>query len=1031
MAYLPKALERLGGIDVDLHVKVPANVQLANPSIAPTTVIPGVDVEYIWKLLGVTSGGRNVEFDLTLLDMQLNEMRPVASAAYLEFDNSFTAEKLQVALAIPTVRAAADMALAVSTDRQNYQPNEEVAISAVVTDTGPTLASGEVRLSIRAPGSDVDLALLAPIAVTDLASGGRVAYPAAWNTGSTLVGAYEVLGRLYDTQGRLLSEARAPFNIGAPAVTVATRVATDRPSYDAWDTVQIEGRVQNVAPNAILPPSRVEISVRSPAGQVIYSNTRDLGELAPGALRDLPFTMTLADASSGTYPVQLVLKDQFTRAVLSASATSFQVVRREVQAISGTVAVQTPTVYLGDANTCTETARNVSGTSLSNVRLIHQLINMTSGTLVDEVTEVVNLPAGGVVHSYFRNIDSNALGLGGYSCVIKAELNGEERTLAFGGFQIVPPPIRLDAIVGLGTRGRLLVLLDNGGHGPNAEPCSSVTSLSLATSFPGLSPSAVLEARLYDGAGALIDTESAVVGGFAGEVNAGAGGGGANLVLAELTAQSAAFRLDPLSPGMALGAAYRLDLVVHDGTALLVSSGLIRTDCSQTMQAGDHFGAFAISALTAVPATDGAYRDGDPHGPQDAPGLLAQRHLLERLLTAAGWSYTITDTAEDFTRELRTGGYSTYALFAEQERLSVQVQKELREAVFRGEGLVIAGAHDARHYKLLDAAGVKLIGSVSQAATAEHLASPLALEGGIHLFALDKALRLKRQTAEAVATYRASGPSHDRGDPNDCRDQAPLYETGVPSVRPIDECQGQPDSYLDAATLNGYGRGRTAFVGFDLLAAATRDGQASLAAATLLKALAWASPPTFTPNVGAVVPIEIVLQNRGVATLAQVTLALGGAALVDTRDGRLVHDTVVFDVSLAPDERKTLALWIRLPALPGPVTLAATVTAPSVAGAVASALYTVEALQPESLSSVRARLQALIAANHPDRQSLRLADADLERALGHFSPARAIEDVLRATDALLGLTDPAVVDIRAALGAWVRWAGVYALVISR
>ncbi|WP_169923963.1 carboxypeptidase regulatory-like domain-containing protein [Sulfurifustis variabilis] len=1025
MAYLPKALERLGGIDVDLHVKLPANVQLANPSIAPTTVIPGVDVEYIWTLLGVTSAGRNVEFDLTLLDMQLNETRPVATAAYLEFDNSFTAEKLQIALEVPTVRAAADMALAVSTDRQNYQPNESVSIGAVVSNTGPTIASGDVRLSIRAPGSEVDLALLPSIPVSDLAAGAQVAYPGEWNTGSTLAGAYEVYGRLYDTQGRFLSESRAPFNIGAPAVTVATGVATDKPSYDAWDTVQIEGRVQNVAPNAVLAPSRVEITVRSPAGQVLYFDTRDLGELMPGALRDLPFPMTLADAQSGTYPVELKLKDLFTRTLLSTSTTSFQVVRRELQAISGTVSVQTPSVYLGDANACTETAKNVSATDLANVKLIHQLIDMGSGALVDEATETVNLPAGGLVYSYFRNIDSNALGLGGYSCVIKAELNGEERTLAFGGFQVVPPPIRIDAALALGPRGRLLVLLDNGGSGPNAEPCSSVTSLSLATSFVGLSPAAALEARLYDGTGVLVDTETAALASFAGEVDTAPGGTGANLVFAELTAQSAVLRVDPLAPGTPLGAGYRLDLVVTDGSPLIVSSGLIHTDCSQTMQVGDLYGAFAVTALTAVPATDNAYRDDDPHGPQDSPGLLAQRRFLERLLTAAGWSYTITDTAEAFTRELRTGGYRTYALFDEQEKLPVDVQKELREAAFRGEGLLLAGNHDARHHKLLDAAGVKLIGNVSHAVTAEHEPSPLALAGGIGLYPLDKALRIKRLTADRFASYLTSGPSHDKNDPNDCRDQAPLYDNGIPAARPVDECEGAPDAYLDAATLNGYGRGRAAFVGVDLLALATRDGDASLAAATILKALAWVSPGEPAYTVGAVVPIRITLTNQGIATVASVTLQAANLAFVDLREGSLVDDaTVVIDVALAVGETKTLDLWVRLANLPGPASLTATVTAPTV-GLVASAVYPLEAVQPETLGSIKARLDALIGANHPDRHALELAAADLERALQNFDPARAIADVLKATDALLGLADPAIVDIRAALGTWVGWAGAY------
>jgi len=71
---------------------------------------------------------------------------------------------------------------------------------------------------------------------------------------------------------------------------------------------------------------------------------------------------------------------------------------------------------------------------------------------------------------------------------------------------------------------------------------------------------------------------------------------------------------------------------------------------------------------------------------------------LEALLEANGWSYTIVIDEPAFTHELRSGGYLVYALFSEQQKLSSQQQKELREAVYRGECLIVAGAHDQRHH---------------------------------------------------------------------------------------------------------------------------------------------------------------------------------------------------------------------------------------------------------------------------------------------------------------------------------------------
>lgn len=926
------------------------------------------------------------------------------------------------------VPASRHVAMAVATDKPVYGPASPVVLQGLVSNASILTGSYTAQLQVEDLAGAIVQSFPAQ-SVTDLAGGASATVTNGWDTGQVVAGTYRLHGWTRSLTGEVLAEATSTFEIrnsdepGVPVVTL--RTTTDRPVYNTTDRVEIADLVQNVSANTNVDNASLTVVVKNPSGQGIFTETFPLGQLTPGALREALSRLALTAAPLGTYRVHGTVVDGANQAVLAEAEASFAVIADLARALKGLVTVEHPTVEMGQVQTCTDTAENVSSVPLPDVELHHALVNPDTGQAIAESVESVTLAIGGK-HVLARPIATDALQPGNYACVLQARVGADLKTLAYATFKVVPPPIRIDAALSLGPRGRLLVLLDNGGSGPNAEPCSSVTSLSLATSFVGLSPAAALEARLYDGTGVLVDTETAALASFAGEVDTAPGGTGANLVFAELTAQSAVLRVDPLAPGTPLGAGYRLDLVVTDGSPLIVSSGLIHTDCSQTMQVGDLYGAFAVTALTAVPATDNAYRDDDPHGPQDSPGLLAQRRFLERLLTAAGWSYTITDTAEAFTRELRTGGYRTYALFDEQEKLPVDVQKELREAAFRGEGLLLAGNHDARHHKLLDAAGVKLIGNVSHAVTAEHEPSPLALAGGIGLYPLDKALRIKRLTADRFASYRTSGPSHDKNDPNDCRDQAPLYDNGIPAARPVDECEGAPDAYLDAATLNGYGRGRAAFVGVDLLALATRDGDASLAAATILKALAWVSPGEPAYTVGAVVPIRITLTNQGIATVASVTLQAANLAFVDLREGSLVDDaTVVIDVALAVGETKTLDLWVRLANLPGPASLTATVTAPTV-GLVASAVYPLEAVQPETLGSIKARLDALIGANHPDRHALELAAADLERALQNFDPARAIADVLKATDALLGLADPAIVDIRAALGTWVGWAGAYA-----
>jgi hypothetical protein len=560
------------------------------------------------------------------------------------------------------------------------------------------------------------------------------------------------------------------------------------------------------------------------------------------------------------------------------------------------------------------------------VRLIHQLINADAGVLVDEVAQVVDLPTGGFTSSYLRSVDTSALALGGYACVLKAEINGETKTLAFGGFQVLEPPIRLDATLKAGGKGRLLVLLD--------DP-------------------------------AKCDDESHHANGD--------------------------------------------DEHDSDDKESKTKRKLVRSD------------------------SESCVKNRDPHGPASAPSLTAQRAFLEALLTGAGWSYTITETADIFTKELRSGNYNTYAVLAEHEKLSEQAQKELREAAFRGEGLLVAGSHDARHYKVIDALGLKLIGSVPGAAGATLLPSPLDLSGEIPLLSGDKALRIKRTTAQALARYRLGGVPSDDEEVPDCRDLVPRYEAAERTRSSSDEggndndeCDGNPGAYLDAATLNNYGKGKTAFVGFDLLAAASVQGSSSLAANTLLAGLAWVQPATLPALTGTVLPLELVITNKGIATTTTTALALpAGVTVLDAGTGLIDGNNLVFTTTLAVGEEKVLRFWVKLPAIPGAVTFEATVSAgtPPTVKATASFSVTVEIRE---LGAVKTQLEALIAASHPNSKALKLALVDLNIAYKGFYPDKAIEFVLKATDALLGLTEPAVVNLRAALGEWVRYASVVA-----
>lgn len=924
--------------------------------------------------------------------------------------------------------------IAIATDQTMYAPNSPVQIGATVTNPGSFPGSYTTTVQIE-DANGASVTAFPPQAVASLNAGANTTIGLTWNTGTILAGAYRVHAFLYGQQGELLNEASSNFTIGqlssqGPVATLF--LATDRTTYYSTDLVNIDGLVANHSVSTLIGSASLRITVTDPSGQVVFTNTGILGQLLPSSLREVVLPYTLAGAAVATYHVHGDLVDT-TSTTLATADTQFDVRFDLMKALSGKVEVALPSLEVGTAQTCTDTLTNQGTITAAGIEVHHALLNLDTQQLVNDQTATLTL-ATTASNQATRSLTTTSLVPGHYACAILVRTGTALNTVAYTPFELKVPPVRIDADLTLGKKGRLLVLLDSGRRGDLDDQdqqkddrnsgkvtCDGVKSLSLAASFATpLSNAATVSARVLGHDGQFIDQESMTLANYVGSVDLSAGSNGANLVLDALTPQRLQLTIQPFGTPK-LGSDYAVEVTIVDGNTVQLSSGTIHTDCSQPLTQGQPLGVFTVSGVDLVPAAnDSRYRDADPYGPAGAPGLKAQRAFLETLLHAAGWSYTITDTADDFTRELRTGGYTDYAVFSESEKLDEQVQKELREATFRGEGLVVAGIHDARLQKLLDALGIKLIGR-TQANGVDLTASALSLAGHIELMVGDDTLRIKRFHASSAGLYTANAPQA-RSDGDDCHDQATHYDSiaNKQDHSHDDECEGHPERYLDAVTINDYGNGKSMFVGFDLLATATRDGQDSLAASLLKEALGYVNPSDLPKGPGAVVPLTLTLTNRGIATGATATVNLpAGTMVADPGSGTVSGNALSFETNLAVGDQESLTFWVKLPQAAGPVTFQAVVTVPNLAQPAASVSYTVAVDQLESLSSIDGRLQALTA-NGVASEPLHRAEDSVAQAMKQTLSQREAFELLKATDALLGISDPTVSDIRTAIDRRIR-----------
>ncbi|HEV2331617.1 MAG TPA: carboxypeptidase regulatory-like domain-containing protein [Gammaproteobacteria bacterium] len=731
MDYMPDALQFLGGIDVDLYVQdVPGKVSLGNFVPQPGDTVIGGDGSsiYDWHMTGVTSE-EDVTFDVNLPNMLANEIRPVAGSAYLTFKNSFTGELLTTPLDIPQVQAVSGLGLTVGTDRPQYPGVTPVLISGDAGNNGVPTMNAQVLLTITAPDGTV-VATLPAIAGLQIPTGGELPYTAQWNTGDYLPGTYTVTASIVDDTGTVANKAATSFIIanssagGTGSAEATLRTSTDRTTYNTTDTVNIVDLVASVTDNSILSLVHLHVVVTGPSGNTVGTYDHDLGQLAPGALDNLPDVLTLNHAVQGLYTVSGTLTDN-TGATLATGSAMFTVAENLGKTLTGQVTLQAPKVYAGTPEVCTDTVTNTGTLAMSSQPLQALLVNLASGTTLSTTPSTASL-APGQQRQTQQTVDTTPLAVGDYTCLLQAQVNGAWTTLGYATFHVADPTADLAGTltatptqVPLTTNVALAGSLSNGGF----------------ASIPGITATISIQ----DPSGNTVFSSPVSI--------ASLGMGQASQLLANWTAAGNVGDVDTAI----------LTATVGSHSRVLAQAQFTLLPPPIKIGAGMAEGAHGrVLILTDDPA---AYPGNqDPFGPSPAPGLAAQNQHLGQVLTAAGWSYTIVTNATDFQTQFNTGGYEAYVILSEAVKLPESLQEQVDAAVNSGAGLIVAGNHDDRNNKLEDALGIHSTGKSLSVTGLELDANSLDQAGGQVSLPIDgQPLTVNKDSATAVGNFELTG----------------------------------------------------------------------------------------------------------------------------------------------------------------------------------------------------------------------------------------------------------------------------------
>lgn len=730
--WLPVMLDRLGGIDAQLQVTVPANVTLSNPDLPLISSVaqPDGGTLHTWKLVGVTSAGQKVNFDLSLQNMQIGEVRPVALSANLVMNNSLTGGTVTAPITVPVVSVDNGLSLAVATDKPSYTESDQATFTATLTSNATTPQTAQVRMSVLDANQKLVATLPLP-GVSAVNPGSTATASLNWSAGTVISGGYQVKAELINAQGLAYASATAPFKVVASqGVQVSAHISTDRSTYSAAQTIQIQDQVRNLTSNTLLNGLVVQTDVIDSTGRSVNQHSESLAQMVPGGFQTYGYSLPAKGLAAGNYTARLTVgaaSDPTNALAQHSAAFSIQDTSQTGVGLSGALQATPASVPIGQPVALAFKLSNAGNAALNNATVRVRVIDPDTGNVLGTFSQANVSLNTGAQQSF--NWTWPAAGIAGKTVVASATVQLITQELPLAQANIALTAAALQPFTGTlsasptGVQSGQAVQLTYTALNPNSVPQDATLTLSIRSAGSSTvlqkwdMPQTLAANSRYAG------NQSWVVPGAVGTqyqatwtaTVAAAGGAGSPVSSVLATAN-----FSVTTPAVQLQINAQADGSTQPRLLVLVS-------CSS-----------ADDGLASSPACD------EP-----------KAQALRDYFNAVGLSAKVVTTQAEFETDMRCGLYNLYWVSGGAGKLSDTSVKELREAAERGAGLVLDGSPHAR-----DALVHSALGVVAQGSTG--LSKPSVSLGSSGLFApgsfnsLGKPIKLALQGGTAQATYSST-----------------------------------------------------------------------------------------------------------------------------------------------------------------------------------------------------------------------------------------------------------------------------------
>ncbi len=331
---------------------------------------------------------------------------------------------------------SAGLNASIAVDKPAY--NAEDTVTGTITAINATGVSRSLSLGLFVQDSAGNT--IATISTADsvtVGSNGSTTLGRTWNTGTTLAGQYTVISALSES-GRVISRKSAGFTI-APDTRINATVTTDKISYNPNETAALTATVTSQSKNYIYSNITAQIVVTGGTG-TIFTDTRNITTLMPGATFTFKDYWNTGAFASGTYPVTLTVRDS-TNAIIATGTQNLTIstIVKPTAVLRGTISVSSQELLTGDTTTVSYTVTNIGNIDLQNIALTVLTVNVSDQTVNNTFTYPATLAMGGAVSNTLP-ITTADYTAKDYLVVLRANIAGTEETLAGTSFRIEGAP---------------------------------------------------------------------------------------------------------------------------------------------------------------------------------------------------------------------------------------------------------------------------------------------------------------------------------------------------------------------------------------------------------------------------------------------------------------------------------------------------------------------------------------------------------------------------------------------------------------